>query len=1029
MPIKYQILTLGIVGNLLIAGIMYFGSDFREGRQSEVSSESLAELYETAWFVSSEASYLEHISKWNPDTFVGDFVDFWNPDVNLFPDEADEKTGVALARVLRRRSGHSRTDAGVYTNPLFDAILSNRLDDAQFLFEYLFKGDLESKNLSFVMVYTPLGQQVYCGSSGGYGVDACGRDAVAAFTDGLTSFINSTNKPTRGIIRIDDQSGRSRFTLNQSLRFSLKDNNGDIIAAVVVGRNLFENLVLFEDKYSIRAGVYTSGESISIEDYGVEDAGGGRFGINNIDSMMARARTLKTSRGDRFSVPEKELGASITVFPVSNLPGAADASLVVLKDEKASYQQLSEYELYTYIVIVIAFILISILLLSVMSKAFGGITRAISVLQGLTKGELDEALPARTGVLVSDKDEVGQLANALESYRAQLRALEDLRSAQAGRRRQRDAVIIEKMSVLADQLEGRAKELMLADIQNMQAGTESDSDQDGETASIEMMSLAFSRMSDEVNSLIEARTEELEVARNEADEANLAKSRFFANMSHELRTPLTAIIGYGEMIAEDCEDLGYDDLLPDVKKITTSGKYLLELINSVLDLQKIEAGKMELYMTSFSIEAMLVALRDINTPLAEKNANQFLIEYENGLGTMFQDETKVSQCLTNFLSNAFKFTNEGTVTLAIEPFDENGADMIRFNVQDTGVGMTPEQLTTVFEEYQQGERSTRAETAQRGTGLGLSLTKSYAELMGGRVEAESEKGVGSTFGFIIPREFSNEDTGETLDPIVRNLDDQSIVVLIDDDPVMHDVVKRTLSKSGVTMVGATNGERGLEIVRESKPKLILLDVYMSGRDGWSILREVKSDPDLKDIPVVMVTQLSEERFAKSLGADGYFTKPIDRKRFVEEISRILSAASRSEQVLVIDDDENTRTLLSRILAEEGWQSIVANDGIDGLEKINELGAKDEKPSLIVLDIDMPRMDGFEFLEVYSRDIPVERRSPVLIFSGKDLSTMQRDLLAQYENVKGVQSKEDVPGLTALIKEIQQEATASSQETT
>jgi len=343
--------------------------------------------------------------------------------------------------------------------------------------------------------------------------------------------------------------------------------------------------------------------------------------------------------------------------------------------------------------------------------------------------------------------------------------------------------------------------------------------------------------------------------------------------------------------------------------------------------------------------------------------------------------------------------------------------------------MTPEQLTTVFEEYQQGERSTRAETAQRGTGLGLSLTKSYAELMGGRVEAESEKGVGSTFGFIIPREFSNEDTGETLDPIVRNLDDQSIVVLIDDDPVMHDVVKRTLSKSGVTMVGATNGERGLEIVRESKPKLILLDVYMSGRDGWSILREVKSDPDLKDIPVVMVTQLSEERFAKSLGADGYFTKPIDRKRFVEEISRILSAASRSEQVLVIDDDENTRTLLSRILAEEGWQSIVANDGIDGLEKINELGAKDEKPSLIVLDIDMPRMDGFEFLEVYSRDIPVERRSPVLIFSGKDLSTMQRDLLAQYENVKGVQSKEDVPGLTALIKEIQQEATASSQETT
>jgi len=1022
MPIKYQILTLGIVGNLLIAGIMYFGSDFREERQSEVSSESLAELYETAWFVSSEASYLEHISKWNPDTFVGDFVDFWNPEVNLFPDEADEKTGVALARVLRRRSGHSRTDAGIYINPLFDAILSNRLDDAHFLFEYLFQGDLESKNLSFVMVFTPLGQSVYCGSTGGYGVDPCGRDADPVWPNGLTSFINSTNKPTRGIIRIDDKNDRSRFTLNQSLRFSLKDNNDDIIAAVVVGRNLFENLVLFEDKYSIRAAVYTSTESISLEDYGVERADG-RFGIDDIGSMIAYAGALKANRGDRFSVPEKDLGASITVFPISNLRGAGDASLVVLKDEKASYQQLSEYELYTYIVIVIAFILISILLLAVMSKAFSGITRAISVLEALTKGKLDEALPARSGVLASDNDEVGQLANALESYRSQLRALEDLRSAQAERRRQRDAVIIEKMSVLADQLEGGAKELMLSDIQKMQVGTESDSDQDGETASIEMMSLAFSRMSDEVNSLIQARTEELEVARNEADDANLAKSRFFANMSHELRTPLTAIIGYGEMIAEDCEDLGYDDLLPDVKKITTSGKYLLELINSVLDLQKIEAGKMELYMTSYSIEAMLDAIRDINTPLAGKNANRFLIEYENGLGTMFQDETKVSQCLTNFLSNAFKFTSEGTVTLTIEPFDENGVEMIRFNVQDTGVGMTPEQLVTVFEEYQQGERSTKAETAQRGTGLGLSLTKSYAELMGGRVDAESEKGVGSTFAFIIPRDFSNDEASDANDPIVRNLDDQSIVVLIDDDPVMHDVVKRTLAKSGVTMVGATNGERGLEIVRESKPKLILLDVYMSGRDGWSILREVKSDPELKDIPVVMVTQLSEERFAKSLGADGYFTKPIDRKRFVEEISRILGEASPSEQVLVIDDDENTRTLLSRILAEEGWQSIVANDGIDGLEKINELGEKDQKPSLIVLDIDMPRMDGFEFLEVYSRDIPAERRSPVLIFSGKDLSTMQHDLLVQYENVRGVQSKEDVPGLTALIKEIQQETAA------
>ena len=528
-----------------------------------------------------------------------------------------------------------------------------------------------------------------------------------------------------------------------------------------------------------------------------------------------------------------------------------------------------------------------------------------------------------------------------------------------------------------------------------------------EEASVELMLVAFSRMSDEVNGLIDARTSEMESARDEARDASDQKTKFFANMSHELRTPLNAILGYGEMLYEDCEDLGYDDLLPDLKKITSSGTHLLSLINNILDLSKIEAGKMELFVTSFEVENMIQTIKDVSEPLAAKNDNGFVINLDGAMGSMSQDETKLRQCITNFLSNGFKFTKNGTVTLDVKSRMIDGEEFIDFAVIDTGAGMSPEGVAKVFEEYTQAERSTSANYG--GTGLGLPISKKFAEMMGGDVVVTSEEGVGSTFTMSVPRECP-EYSEDEVDANVINLDDQdNLVVLVDDDVAMHDLIKRTISKLNLTLLGATNSEKGMELIREVKPKLILLDVLMPGRDGWSLLKECKTDKDLKSIPVIMISQLNQSNLASSLGANDYLTKPIDRTHFINTVKRVLGNETQDHKVLVIDDDKDVRELLSRLLKDAGYRPIDARDGKEGLER-----TKDE-PSLIILDLEMPRMDGFEFLDNYIKEVPEDKRAPVLVFSGKDLTDVQEDLLK--ERVVGLVKKDDV-SMENLSKMIQ-----------
>ena len=989
MPIRLQLLLFGVVGNILVAAIFIFSFGYRENIQEDSSNESLLTLYESAWYQTYNKSF-DVMSKWLPVT--GENASFWDPDSEIFIDEV--------------------ASSNIFTNPLLDTISADRIGDAQYLIELFFEEELDYGNLSYVMAYKPSGERLYCGGALDLlGVDPCSPQARPDFFSFLDSFLkDASTRPRQSIVKIQDKDGEQAATLNQALSFPIKVE-GETLAVVALGIDIRKGLEVFEDEFEVRTAINTESGLISLNDYYQQfgDAEDDLFDLENFKKLTDKAALFKEENGSRYSEKDTELGTSVTLLPLSAYLSADEAQLFIFKDERENILRAANVLNLTYIAAISFVIFIISLIAFITTRTFGGITKAIEVLEGLTKGDHTQEMPIRKGMLASETDEVGQLSAALKTYKAHLLEMESIREEQGKRRHERDEVIIEKMSALADQLDGSARTLILNDIKKMKDLADNSDRNASEEASVELMLVAFSRMSDEVGGLIDARTGEMETARDEARDASDQKTKFFANMSHELRTPLNAILGYGEMLYEDCEDLGYDDLLPDLKKITSSGSHLLSLINNILDLSKIEAGKMELFITSFEIENMVETIKNISEPLAAKNDNGFVVNFDGAMGSMSQDETKLRQCLTNFLSNGFKFTKNGTVTLDVRSRSVEGVEFIDFAVIDTGAGMSPEGVAKVFEEYTQAERSTSANHG--GTGLGLPISKKFAEMMGGDVVLTSEEGVGSVFTLSVPRECAeyNEDD---VDSNVINLDaDDNLVVLVDDDVAMHDLIKRTISKLSLTLIGATNSEKGMELIREVKPKLILLDVLMPGRDGWSLLKECKTDKELKDIPVIMISQLNQSNLAASLGANDYLTKPIDRSHFVNTVQRLLGTGTKNQKVLVIDDDKDVRELLSRLLKDAGYRPIDARDGKEGLER-----TKDE-PALIILDLEMPRMDGFEFLDNYIKDVPEEKRAPVLVFSGKDLTDVQEDLLK--ERVVGLVKKDDVSmdNLSKMIQSI------------
>ena len=488
--------------------------------------------------------------------------------------------------------------------------------------------------------------------------------------------------------------------------------------------------------------------------------------------------------------------------------------------------------------------------------------------------------------------------------------------------------------------------------------------------------------------------EKLEAARDDAIEASRAKSAFLANMSHELRTPLNAIIGYSEIALDELRTQAAREgdgrgplaqVCTDVQKIHVAGTHLLGIISDILDLSKIEAGRMELHIEGFLVQAMIDDVVTTAQRLVAQNGNHFEVRPGPGLGEMAADLTKVRQILFNLLSNAAKFTERGTVALEVlrPPVPEGAEPYFEFSVSDSGIGMSPEQKDRLFQTFYQGDSSTTRKYG--GTGLGLAISRRFAQMMGGDISVQSVLGSGSTFRVHLPVRVSGhlalEEAGTQGGRVGPPVEDATpapqAMLVIDDDPNVYDMMERILSREGLDVYGAATGKEGLALARKLKPVVIALDIMMPGMDGWSVLQAIRADAELKDTRVVIVSMLDEKPLGMALGADDYLTKPLRREQLLGCIQRLVPV--RDGYILIVEDDESLREVLQRTLIEEGWSVRIADTGRAALDLIEQ-----SRPGLILLDLRIPEIDGFDVIASI-RGRPEFVRVPITVMTALDLS--------------------------------------------
>ncbi len=493
---------------------------------------------------------------------------------------------------------------------------------------------------------------------------------------------------------------------------------------------------------------------------------------------------------------------------------------------------------------------------------------------------------------------------------------------------------------------------------------------------------------------------EIEDARIAAEVANRARSEFLATMSHELRTPLNSIIGFSDLLSEG--DIGYLDEKQSkyVGNILKSGKHLLDLINDILDLSKVEAGKVKLSPEVFDVKTAFNEVTTVASPLATKNKIDFSVDSQNS-GTIFADKGKFKQTLYNLLNNAIKFTPEGGSVKLTSEKDDNE---LRVSVEDTGIGIMPDDQKKLFRPFTQLDSSARRQ--YEGTGLGLTLVKKFVELHDGKVTVHSEVGKGSTFTFTIPIAQSQDETlskkPEASKPSISTISkkravNNSTILVAEDETDARELLTTTLHSLGYEVVEVDRGDKVLETAKRTKPFAITTDIMMPGMNGWQVLNKLKEDEETKDIPVIMISVLDKCYQNKTVDAEDYFVKPVEREELLETLNKFKKRdLSGNSQILVIDDNPDERELIASILNPEGYEIIEAEGGKDGIEL-----AKKEHPELITLDLMMPGVNGFDVIECLKKDSSTAN-IPIIVCTAKELTSENCKMLK--ENVTFVMTK-------------------------